>query len=72
MISKDQRFPDGAQGENELYGDVSPYVFSGPRVHEFLKEMNQKVLAKYDLMDRGGDAGRDHRAGKALRGGGYA
>lgn len=53
MISKDQRFPDGAQGENELYGDVSPYVFSGPRVHEFLKEMNQKVLAKYDLMTVG-------------------
>lgn len=53
MISKDQRFPDGAVGENELYGNASPYVDSGPRVHEFLKEMNQKVLSKYDLMTVG-------------------
>ena len=57
MISKDQRFPNGAKGENALYGDASPYVISGPRVHEFLKEMNQKVLSKYDLMTVGETAG---------------
>lgn len=57
MISKDQRFPDGAQEETMLYGDASPHVVSGPRVHEFLKEMNQKVLSKYDLMTVGETAG---------------
>lgn len=57
MISKDQRFPDGEKGRNALYGDASPYVVSGPRVHEFLKEMNQRVLSKYDLMTVGETAG---------------
>lgn len=57
MISKDQRFPDGEQGANALYGDASPYVISGPRVHEFLKEMNSKVLSRYDLMTVGETAG---------------
>lgn len=53
MISKDQRFPDGPQEKTALFGDASPYTASGPRVHEFLKEMNQKVLSKYDLMTVG-------------------
>lgn len=57
MISKDQRFPDGEQRANALYGDASPYVISGPRVHEFLKEMNSKVLSRYDLMTVGETAG---------------
>lgn len=57
MISKDQRFPDGKQGSNALYGDAAPYVISGPRVHEFLKEMNSKVLSRYDLMTVGETAG---------------
>lgn len=51
MLSKDQNFPDGEQ--KGLYGDHQPFVCNGPRVHEFLKEMNQRVLSKYDIMTVG-------------------
>ena len=50
MISKDQRFPDGEMN-NGLYGDFGPYCVHGPRVHEFLQEMN------YDIMTVGETAG---------------
>ena len=56
MISKDQRFPDGEMN-NGLYGNFGPYCVHGPRVHEFLQEMNQKVLSKYDIMTVGETAG---------------
>ena len=57
MISKDQRFPDGVVRGNEKFGDSSPYVNNGPRVHEYLKEMNRKVLSHYDLITVGEAAG---------------
>lgn len=56
MISKDQAYLDGVAHDG-LYGDPSPYVCNGPRVHEFLQEMNQKVLSKYDLITVGEAAG---------------
>ena len=56
MISKDQRFPDG-EVKDGLYGDPSPYYFHGPRVHEFLQEMNREVLSKYDIMTVGETSG---------------
>ena len=52
MISKDQSFPDGPVDDG-LYGNHQPFVCDGPRVHEYLKEMNQKVLQKYDIMTVG-------------------
>ncbi len=56
MISKDQAFPDGEIKETG-YGDYGPYVCNGPRVHEYLQEMNQIVLSKYDLLTVGECAG---------------
>lgn len=56
MISKDQSFPDGPIKEDG-YGDLSPHVCNGPRVHEFLQEMNQRVLSHYDLLTVGETAG---------------
>ena len=56
MISKDQSFPDGPV-EDGLYGNFSPYVCNGPRVHEFLREMNSRVLSHYDLLTVGEAAG---------------
>ena len=56
MISKDQSFPDGTV-EDGLYGNFSPYVCNGPRVHEFLQEMNSRVLSHYDLLTVGEAAG---------------
>ena len=56
MISKDQEFPDGEMN-NGLYGDFGPYSVHGPRIHEFLHEMNQEVLSKYDVMTVGETSG---------------
>lgn len=56
MISKDQTFPNGEVTDG-LYGDFTPYSIHGPRVHEYLKEMNRRVLSKYDLMAVGETAG---------------
>ena len=56
MISKDQSFPDGEMN-NSLYGDFGPYCVHGPRIHEFLQEMNREVLSKYDIMTVGETSG---------------
>lgn len=56
MISKNQAFPDGKVNHG-LYGDFGPYSVHGPRVHEFLQEMNQEVLSKYDIMTVGETSG---------------
>ncbi len=55
LISKRPGLPDGPKGPEALYGYAD--CANGPRVHEFLKEMNQKVLSHYDLMTVGEAAG---------------
>lgn len=52
LISKNLAFPDGEKGDG-LYGNLTPYCAHGPRVHEFLREMNQEVLSKYEIMTVG-------------------
>ncbi len=56
MISKVQTFPDG-ETNGGLFGAPGPYVINGPRVHEYLKEMNRRVLSRYDLLTVGEAAG---------------
>ena len=56
MISKDPAFPDGPDMDG-IYGAPDPYVCNGPRVHEYLQEMNRKVLSRYDLLTVGEAAG---------------
>ena len=56
LLSKVQTFPDG-ECKGGLYGDSDPYICSGPRIHEFLREMNKEVLSKYDLITVGETAG---------------
>ena len=56
MISKDPAYPDGPDKDG-IYGDMMPYVCNGPRVHEYLEEMNRRVLSKYDLLTVGEAAG---------------
>lgn len=53
LISKKQDFPDDPTAGENGYG--SPYfgASNGPRVHEFLQEMYEKVLSKYDVMTVG-------------------
>lgn len=57
MISKADKFEDGVVAPGHQYGDLSPYVIHGPRVHQYLQEMNREVLSKYDLMTVGETAG---------------
>ncbi|MEH7120944.1 alpha,alpha-phosphotrehalase [Neobacillus vireti] len=46
LISKDQQFPQDSSDGRKFYTD-------GPRIHEFLHEMNQEVFSKYDIMTVG-------------------
>ncbi|MDN3016017.1 alpha,alpha-phosphotrehalase [Paenibacillus sp. BSR1-1] len=46
LISKDQQFPQDDSDGRKFYTD-------GPRIHEFLHEMNEKVFSKYDIMTVG-------------------
>jgi oligo-1,6-glucosidase len=48
FISKVTDLPDGVVSPGELHGDGTPYVFSGPRIHEFLHEMHQAVFASQE------------------------
>jgi oligo-1,6-glucosidase len=50
FISKDQDFNN--LSKKELLNPEKVYS-SGPRLHEFLKEMNSKVLSKYDILSIG-------------------
>ena len=49
FLSKDPAFPDYPAGR---YGDLTIHA-NGPRIHEFLREMNQQVLAHYDCLTVG-------------------
>ncbi|MDR7160415.1 alpha-glucosidase [Arthrobacter sp. BE255] len=48
FISKDQSLPDGPRSDGMLFGDGGPHYICGPRIHEFLQEMHQEVLAGRD------------------------
>ncbi len=54
LISKPEGLPDGIPGET---GYADSGCANGPHVHEYLKEMNQKVLSHYDLITVGEASG---------------
>ena len=56
MISKTAEMPDG-KVNGGLYGDFGPYCVHGPNVHRYLREMNERVLSRYDLMTVGETSG---------------
>ncbi len=56
MISKTKEMPDG-ETHGGKYGDFGKYCIHGPNVHKYLKEMNEKVLSRYDIMTVGETAG---------------
>ena len=49
FLSKDPLFPDYPVGR---FGDLTIHA-NGPRIHEFLQEMNHQVLAHYDCLTVG-------------------
>ena len=50
FISKDLDYPELPE---PYQGNFMSYYADGPRLHEFLNEMNQKVLSKYGIMSVG-------------------
>jgi trehalose-6-phosphate hydrolase len=46
LVSKNQQFPEDDSDGRKFYTD-------GPRIHEFLHEMNEEVFSKYDLITVG-------------------
>ena len=61
MISKPEGLPNLPVQPGQLYGDtMAPGgTCNGPHVHEYLQEMNRRVLSKYDIMTVGECAGVD-------------
>lgn len=53
FISKVPGLPNGEKKEKDIYGNCFPFTANGPKVHEYLQEMNRKVLSKYDIMTVG-------------------
>lgn len=53
LISKPAGLPDGKKAPDEKYASIGKLVADGPRLNEFLHEMNEKVLSKYDVMTVG-------------------
>ena len=54
LISKPEGLPDGVPGET---GYADSGCANGPHVHEYLQEMNKKVLSNYDLITVGEASG---------------
>ncbi|WP_341779230.1 glycoside hydrolase family 13 protein [Levilactobacillus sp. HBUAS70063] len=53
LISKPAGLPDGPKAPGALYGNVEPLVADGPKLNDYLKEMNEQVLSHYDIMTVG-------------------
>ena len=50
FISKDTTFPELPESYN---GAFIPFYSNGPKLHDYLQEMNTSVLSKYDIMTVG-------------------
>ncbi len=53
MISKNPSFPDAPIVNDDPYHFGGKYFINGPRLLEFLAEMKQEVLSKYDILTVG-------------------
>ena len=62
FISKRLDFPPAEEGAP--LSDMMENIYAnGPRIHEFLKEMNKKVLSKYDIVTVGEGPGVNLKTG---------
>lgn len=59
FISKVPGLPDGKIKPGETYASGSKFYRNGPRIHEYLQEMHEQVLSKYDVMTVGEMPGVD-------------
>jgi oligo-1,6-glucosidase len=57
VISKPPGLPDS---DTDIFDEtINRYYANGPKIHDYLKEMNEKVLSKYDIMTVGEGPGID-------------
>ncbi len=70
MISKPDGMPDAPQEPGAAYGIAMQdgCCCNGPRVHEYLREMNRRVLSQYNLMTVGETAQVNVREAKRYAG----
>ncbi|MGO4817548.1 glycoside hydrolase family 13 protein [Flavobacterium sp. W22_SRS_FP1] len=50
FISKDTSFPELPKEIVDKPAEIIKYYGNGPRLHEYIQEMNREVLSKYDMM----------------------
>ncbi|MBS7577821.1 MULTISPECIES: alpha-glucosidase [unclassified Enterococcus] len=53
LISKDQKFPNDPNVNYQNHSSSMEMAANGPKVHHYLKEMNEKVLSKFDIITVG-------------------
>ena len=53
FLSKVQPLPDASNVNERAYQAGGQFFINGPRIHEFLQEMNANVLANYDVLTVG-------------------
>jgi oligo-1,6-glucosidase len=53
FISKDPALPDAPNPNGRRYAPGDRYFINGPRIHEYLHEMYERVLSRYDVMTVG-------------------
>lgn len=51
LISKNREFPDVVT--NKQYDWGMPHYVNGPKVHDYIREMNREVFSKYDMVTMG-------------------
>jgi len=68
FISKVDGLPDGENPEGKKYVSGHQYFMNGPRIHDFLQEMNNEVLSHYDIMTVGEMPGVTPEEGKLYTG----
>lgn len=61
LISKNEAYPDSEY--EKLQDTIVNYYANGPKIHQYLHEMNQEVLSKYDIMTVGEGPGIDLQNG---------
>lgn len=53
FLSKPNGLPDAPNPEHAEFGNVEPLVANGPKLNDYLREMNDKVLSHYNVMTVG-------------------
>ncbi|CAF1030076.1 unnamed protein product [Adineta steineri] len=53
FLSKTPDYPEGKHYDESQYTDGTPYFINGPKIHDYLQEMNDKVFKYYKIVTVG-------------------